>query len=341
MAQPNVRDIISDIKHGKTANVYILMGEEAYYIDLIISALEQYVIREEDKDFNYSLFFGNDANLEDVVTSCQQYPFMSDKRLVILKEAQGMFNAKSQLENLAGYVGNPNNGTVFVISYKGDKLNATSKLLKAAKGSGAIIYTSDVPRDYELLNHVRSYCTQHKVSIEDKAAQMLCDYIGAPLSKLFGEMSKLIHIKGGQGARITAEDVEKNIGVSKDFNQFELSRAVARKDYPRAMRIVQYFEKNPKSTPSVMISAALFSLFSNIMIGHYTADKSEQSLMNAMGLKNKYGMNDIRDGMRNYNALQAFNGIRYIREFDAGSKGVGSYQNEFELLKELIFKLFT
>lgn len=337
---PGIRDIISDIRHGNPAPVYVLMGEEAYYIDLIVDNLEQYVISEEDRDFNYNVFYGNDADLDYVVATAQQFPVMADRKLVILKEAQSMVQAKTQLERLGSYLARPNQTTVFAVVYKGDSLNATSKLIKGAKEGGAVIFRSDVPRDYELESLARDYCQNRKTSIEGKALKLLCEYIGTPLSKLFGELNKLITIKGEKG-KITCEDVEKNIGISKDFNNYELINALSVKDYPKAMMIVKYFESNPKANPTVITTGVMFNYFSNIVTAHYLRDKSDQSLRDTFGFKAQVQLRSLKDGMRCYTPMQAVNCIHYLREFDTMSKGIGSYLNEYALLRELIFKIFT
>ncbi len=337
---PGVRDIIADIRHGEAAPTYVLMGEEAYYIDLIVENLEKYVVNEADRDFNYNVFYGNDADIDYVVATAQQFPVMADRKLVILKEAQSMNQAKTQLERFGSYLARPNQTTVFVIVYKGEPFGASSKLIKGAKEGGAVIFRSDVPRDYELESHVRDYCQSKKMSIEDKAMKLLCEYIGPPLSKLFGELNKLISIKGGKG-KITSEDVEKNIGISKDFNNFELINALSTKDYPKAMKIVKYFESNPKSNPTVMTTSVIFNYFANLVIAHYLPDKSDKSLMETFGFKAQIQLRSLKDGLRNYSAMQAVNAIHYLREFDTKSKGIGSYVNEYALLRELIFKLFT
>ena len=335
-----IREIISSIRKGNCAPVYILMGEEAYYIDLIVENLERYVINESDKDFNYNVFFGNDADIDYVVATAQQFPVMAPRKLVILKEGQSMIQAKNQLERFAPYVSRPNQNTVFAIVYKGEPLGASSKLIKAAKEGGAVIFRSDVPRDYELESHVRDYRADRRITIDEKAMKMLCEYIGAPLSKLFGEINKLITIKGGTG-RITCDDIEKNIGISKDFNNFELINALSVKDYPKAIRIVNYFESNPKLNPTVVTTAVIFNYFSNVVIAHYLPDKSDDSLKSELGLKSKPQLWTLKDGMRNYSPAKAVNAIHHIREFDSKSKGIGSYLNEFDLMRELVFKLFT
>lgn len=341
MAQPSFRELLTAIKKDKDIPaVMLLMGEEAYYIDKLVEAVENFSIGEADKDFNFHIYYGNDADMEAIVATAQQYPVMAPRKVVILKEAQSAFNAKAALEKLAPYVSRPNKTTLLVVAFKGDNLNATSKLMKAAKDSGAVVFKSAPVKDWDLSGHVRDYCTQNGFNIEEKAVSLLCDYIGTPLSKIFGEVDKLMAIKA-DSKRIQAEDIEKHIGVSKDFNNFELVKAIATKDYQQSVRIIRYFAKNPKPNPVVVTTAVLFKHFMSMVVCHYLADKSDTSMMQALGLKSPYGLRDIKDGLRRYNARQAVAGVHAIRDFDRRSKGIESMQNEYDLLQELVFRLIT
>lgn len=335
------RQIISEIKKGDYKPVYILMGEEAYYIDLLVDNFERRVIPDEDKDFNLNVFYGNDADMDYVVGVAKQFPVMADRKLVILKEAQTMVQAKNQLEKLAPYASRPSQNTILVIVFKGDTLNATSKLLKSVKESGGVIFKSEKPWENELPSLIRDYCRDRKFTIEDKAVDLLAQYIGLPLSKLFGEINKLIEIKDAGDNLITCADIEKNIGISKEYNNLELRKALEIKDYNKAITIVKYFQSNPKSNPTPVITATLLNYFSNLVAAHYLADKSDSSLMKTFGLKSRYQLHDFKTALRNYNARQAVNAIHHLREFDTKSKGVGSMLNEYDLLAELIFKIFT
>lgn len=335
------REIMSAIKRRDFSPVYILMGEESYYIDCIAKALEDSVVDEQDRDFNSVVFYGADADIGSVIGCAQQYPVMPGLQFVALKEAQSMLQARHQLEKLASYVAHPNNSTVLVIVYKGEALPATSKLVKKAKEAECVVFRSDRLRDYQLAGPIVDYCASKGMGIDEKAVSLLCDYIGNPLSKLFGEIDKLILAGGSDVKRISPDLIEKNIGISKDFNTFELVKALARKDYPKSMMIVEYFARNPKQNPGVMTVATLFSFFSKLFIAAVTKDKSDGSLMAALDLKSAYALKDYRDGLQHYNARQVFAAIHYLREFDVRSKGIGSTQNEYELLKELIFNIFA
>lgn len=338
---PSFREVMTDIKKHKFAPVYILMGEEDYYLDQLTKALENNVVDEADRDFNSITFYGADSDIGKVIGSAQQFPVMAERQIVLLKEAQTLSQAKTQLDKLAPYVSRPNLSTVLVVVYKGDALSSTSALMKAAAKSDCVVFRSDKLRDYQLGAPIVDYCASRGVGIDDKAVSLLCDYIGNPLSKLFGEIDKLIVAAGPDIKRISPELIERNIGISKDFNTFELVKAVAMKDYPKSMMIVEYFSRNPKQNPGVMIVAALFNFFSKLFIAAVTRDKSEASLLEALELKSKYALNDYRTGLQHYNARMALAAIHAIREHDCMSKGIGSTQNEYDLLKELIFKFFT
>lgn len=335
------REILTSINKGDYSPVYILMGEEDYYINLIMDALERKVVDEEDKDFNLNTYFGVDADMDVVVSAAQQMPVMAPRRLVLLKEAQSKMQAKQQLDKLAPYVSHPNPGCVLAIAFKGDVLNATSALLKAAKKSGVVVFNSEKVKDYNLPTHVKDYCVANKCGIDDNAVRMLCEYIGRPLTKLFGELNKLISIKGKDNGKITAEDVERNIGISKDFNNFELVSAIAKRNYPKAVQIVKYFEANPKTNPTIMTTGQLFTFFTRLVSAHYLPSKSDADIKSALGIRFAPQLNELKDAMRNYNPYQSVYALHALRDFDVKSKGVESFQNEYDLLLELIFKIFT
>lgn len=337
------RDVLDKIKKRDFASVYLLMGEETYYIDLIVDALERSVVKEENQAFDQLVFYGADSDLEVVIASARQYPVMGDRQLVILKEAQTCPGAKTQLDKLAAYISHPNSQGVLVVAYKGDTLSATSALMKAAlkAGDSVVVFKSPKMRDYQLATPIKEYCRIKKIGIEEPAVQILIEYIGNSLQKLFGEIDKLT-VSAGQGAkRITAGMVEENIGISKEFNNFELIKAVSSKDYPKTLRILEYFRKNPKNNPSVMTTSMLQKFFSQLVVAHFTQDKTDRSLMETLQLKTTYALKDIREGLRMYSQRQSLAAISALRDFDCKSKGIGSFQNEYDLQRELIFKIFT
>ena len=337
------RDILDRIKRKEFSSVYLLMGDEPYYIDLIVEALEHSVVNEENRAFDQLVYYGADSELETVLASARQYPAMGERQLVVLKEAQTCSGSKSQLDRLAPYLAHPNSKGVFVIAYKGDNLSSTSALMKAASkaGDSVTVFKSPKIRDYQLSGPIKDYCRQKQIALEEEAMQMLIEYIGNSLQKLFGEIDKLI-VGAGEGAkRITARMVEENIGISKEFNNFELTKAVSAKDYPKTLRILEYFRKNPKNNPSVMTTAVLQKFFSQLVVAHFTQDKTDRGIMEALQLKTPYALREIRDGLRMYTPRQTLAAISALRDYDCKSKGIGSFQNEFDLQRELIFKIFT
>ena len=343
MASTTFREIITSIKNNQPSPVYLLMGEEPYFLDRIVEMLEQCVIPESERDFNSTSFYGSDTRVDILVATAQRFPMMSDRQLVILKEAQSMHQAKNQLDALASYVQKPNNSTVLAIVFKGDNLNATSAIMKAAaKNPDVIVFKSPKIKDYQLSGPIKDYCREKNLTIDDKAAAMLGDFVGNSLGKLFGEIDRLgIVLNAQRHSRITPEIVEKNIGISKDFNNFELKSALASKNYALCMRIVKHFAANPKSHSTVVTTGTLFSFFQQLTIAWFSTDKSDRGLMEALQLKSPYQLKDIKIAMANYNAMQCLHAISALREFDTRSKGIGSLQKEFELIKELIFKLIT
>lgn len=339
-ASSGYREIIGEISRRNFSSVYLLMGDEDYYIDKLAEALEATVVSEDEKDFNATTYYGADVDVRQVISRAQQFPLMSDLQLVMLKEAQAMQGAKAQLEKLVSYVKHANDTTVLVITFKGDSLSATSQLVKTIKEEGGVVFKSERLKDYQLVGPLADYCRQKKVRIDDKSLQLLCDYIGSPLSKLFGEVDKLI-VAAGENGSITPDLIEAIIGISKEYNSFELVKNISLRDYPKSMRILNHFARNPKQNPGVMVTATLFNYFSKLFIAAVTKDKSDSSLMEVLDLKSSFALTDYKNGLRNFKAGAIDGIIHSIRNHDVMSKGVGSNQDEFELLKELLFKIFT
>lgn len=334
------REVITEIRKGNYAPVYLLIGEEDYYIDKITEALEATVVSEDEKDFNLAVYYGADVDVRQVISRAQQFPLMSERQLVLLKEAQTMDKAKTNLELLVPYVKHSSPTTVLVVTYKGESLGASSQLTKTVQANGGVVFKSERLKDYNLMGPLADYCQEKKVRIDEKSMSLLCEYIGSPLSKLFGEVDKLV-VAAGKDGIITPKLIEDIIGISKEFNTFELIKAISVRDYPKSLNILDHFERNPKQGPGVMIVATLFSYFSKLFIASILKDKSDASIMQELDLKNSYALTDYKNGLRNYKAGVIDGIIHAIRNLDVMSKGVGSTQNEYDLLKELIFKIFT
>lgn len=336
--------IISEIRARRFAPVYILSGEESYYLDLIADALMQYVVPEDERDFNLHLYYGQDANIDDIVNTARQYPVMSEYKLVILREAQLLTNARTTLEKLAPYLSKPCSTTILAIHFKGEPIKATSKLVKAAQQAKGVVYSVAAVRDYELSRLLEDYCRKHSVTLEAKAADMLCRYIGTDLQRLFGEVEKLrLSLPKSDHISISADMVAAQTGISKQYNGFELRSALMARDYAKCMQIAAYYSANPNApeSRSEVIAPVIFGAFANLLQAHYTRDKSDAGLMNALGLKNRFALGEIRTGLRNYSAWSSLRAIHAIREYDCSTKGIASTQPRTALLIDLIYKLFT
>ena len=336
----NYREILLDIKKGEFAPVYLLMGEEPYYLDCIMESLEKSVVSEADRDFNLDVYYGQDIDIATVIAAAQQFPVMAPRRLVALKEAQSMEQAKARLEQLTEYVKRPTPTTVFVVVYKGGNIDGRGKLMSAAAKSDAVVYKSAKLREYEMAAPIKEYCLARKIGIEDKAVTMLIESLGMDLAKVFGEIDKLI-IAEGKATRITADAVQRNIGISKEFNNFELHSALASKDYDKALRIIAYFKSNPTKNPTVVTTGTLFGFYSKLVIAHFLGDKSDASVMQELKLTNKFALGEYRTAMTRYTPRQALGAVHALRDFDVRSKGIDSFQNEYDLLSELIYRIFT
>lgn len=327
--------IVTEIKARKYRPVYLFMGDEPYYIDELTNMLTETVLPEEERDFNQSILYGMETNVTAVITMARSYPMMSDHQLIVIKEAQNL----SKIEELEVYVKNPLKSTILVLNYKGGSLDKRKKLYAEIDKNGAIFESKKIP-EYKIPAFITSYILSKGLSIDQKSAQMLSDYLGNDLSKLTNEIAKLlIAIRSGQ-MRITADLIEENIGISKDFNNFELLNAIINKNIFKVNQIADYFEKNPKNNPMIMTMSVLFNFFSNLMICYWAKNKTEQGLATELGLRNPYQAKDYVIALKNYNAFKCMEIIGLLRIYDAKSKGVDNNSApDGELLKELLYKI--
>ena len=335
------RDIAASIRKGEFAPVYLLSGEEEYFIDQIIELLEDKAIEPSDRDFNIFTYYGAEADIDIVAASARQFPLSGQRQLVLLKEAQAMDRAKTRLERLASYAEKPVPSTILAIAYKGEALSASSKLAKAVNTGGGIVFRSDRVRDYNIAPHIRDYCSSRGLRIDDKAITMLTELQGAELNKIFSEIDKITVAEKGIAKTITVDMVERHTGFSKDFNNFVLTSALAVKDYRKAMTIVDYFSRSPRQHPAVATVALLFNFYSRLVIVECLKERTDQAIMAAIGAKNEYSIRELKTAMRFYSLRQSASCVSAIRDFDCQSKGIGSVRNEFDLLRELIFRLVS
>lgn len=327
-----IEALLKDIKAQKFAPIYFLMGDEPYFIDLITNELEKTVLTEEEKSFNQTIIYGKDITIEEVVGQAKQFPMMSERTLVIVKEAQHLSRT---IENLVAYAENPLPSTVLVLSYKYKTLDKRKKLAKIIAKTGVLLESKKL-YDNQIPDWIEQYLRNKKITIEPKAKFLLVEFLGTDLSRIANELEKLSLLCP---QTVTENDIEKNIGISKEFNNFELQKALIDKEVLKANRIVKYFGQNPKDNPLVVTIGVLYNFFSNLIIYHSLTDKSKMMVASELGI-NPYFVQDYQKAGMQYPLKKAVQIISYLRDADLKSKGLGATNlAQEEILKELIFKL--
>ena len=328
-------DILRELKSGNYHPIYYLMGEEPYYIDQIADYITDHILTEEEKEFNLTVVYGMDTDISAVIGVAKRYPMMSQYQVVVVKEAQSMRN----MDELAYYLQKPLKSTILVICHKHGVLDRRKKLAAEIEKTG-VLFDSKKIKDAQLPVFITSYIKQKGLDIEPKAVAMLADFVGSDLSRLTGELEKLAITLPQNQTRITPELIEKNIGISKDYNNFELRNALIEKDILKANKIIKYFEENPKTNPIQMTISLLFNFYSGLMLAYYAPEKSEQGVAAMLGLRTPWQARDYINGMRKYSGMKTMEIIGEIRNADAKSKGVGGTSlNDGDILRELVFKI--
>lgn len=326
--------LLSDLTNKKYAPLYFLMGEEAYYIDEISDYIQKNVLDDASKEFDQTILYGKDTDMLTVINAARRYPMMGSHQVVIVKEAQNI----KDWDSLVHYLANIMPSTILVFCYKYGTPDKRKKWFQDIHKS-AVVFESAKLRDYEVAGWITKYCRTKNVGIEDKAVSMLAEFLGTDLSKLVNELDKLVLTMPADSRRITPELVEKNIGISKDFNVFELQAALINDDRLKANRIIRYFAENKKANPMVVVLSQLFKFFSDLMIYHYLSDKSPGAVASELKI-NPYFVKDYQNAAKRFSALKTMNTISWIRETDARYKGIDNPSaDEGELMKELIFKI--
>ncbi|MBX9189729.1 DNA polymerase III subunit delta [Bacteroides sp. K03] len=328
-------DILKELRAKQYRPIYYLMGEESYYIDLIADYITDNVLSETEKEFNLTVVYGADVDIATVINAAKRYPMMSEYQVVIVKEAQAIRN----MEELSFYLQKPLNSTILVICHKHGTLDKRKKLAAEVEKVG-ILFESKKIKDSQLPAFINSYMKRKGIDMEPKASAMLADFVGTDLSRLTGELEKLIITLPAGQKRVTPEQIEKNIGISKDYNNFELRSALVEKDILKANKIIKYFEENPKTNPIQMTLSLLFNFYSNLMLSYYSPEKTEQGIASWLGLKSPWAARDYLTAMRRYNGVKTMQIIGEIRYADAKSKGISNASmSDGDILRELVFKI--
>ncbi len=331
-----VKQIVTDIKNGNIKPIYFLMGEEPYYIDKISEFIDKNVLAEEEKGFNQMVLYGRDVTIEDIVSNAKRFPMMAERQVVIVKEAQELSRT---IEKLSDYAENPQPSTVLVMCYKYKKIDKRKKLYKVVAKSG-VIFEGKKLYENQVADWIRRVLAGSKYNIEPKAAQMLVEFLGTDLGKINNELEKLKLIIPA-GSQITADQIEENIGISKEFNNFELRKAVGSRNVIKAHRIINYFAQNPKDNPLVVTISLLYSFFSQVLQYHGLSDKSQRNVASALKV-NPYFVKDYTEAAHNYPMKKVSSIIALLREADVKSKGVGATNlPQGDILKELLVKIMS
>ena len=310
------------------------MGEEPYYIDKISDFIEDHVLDESEKGFNQVVMYGRDVSVEEIIASAKRFPMMAERQVLIVKEAQDLSRT---IEKLVSYIENPQPTTVLVLNYKYKKIDKRKKLYKATAKTG-LIFESKPLYENQVADWIRRVLGGKKYQAEPKAAQMLVEFLGTNLSKISNELDKLMSIVP-QGTMITPNHIEQHIGISKDFNNFELRKAIGEKNILKANRIIHYFAQNPRHNPLVMTISLLNSFFTQLLIFHGLKNKSREHVAKALGIR-PYFVNDYSTAARYYPMKKVAQIIHLLRDADMKSKGVNANnQSQSDILKELLFKI--
>lgn len=330
----NYRDIIDDVRKRSFAPIYLLMGEESYYIDKISEFMADNILTEDEKGFNQqTIYCTKDTKAIDIVNAAKRYPVMSEYMVLIIKEAQNL----SDLDTIAAYAQNPMKSTVLVICHKNKSVDKRLKLVSAIKKNG-VLFESNRLKDSQLPAFIVDYLKRKGASIDPRAVSMLAESVGSDLNRMSSELDKLCIALPSSTKQVTPDLIERNIGISKDFNNFELKNALVIKDVYKANQIINYFEESPKANQLVLTIATLFNFFANLMLAHYAPAKTEQGLCDQLDMRDSWRVREYITAMRNFSAMKTMLIIDKIREADARLKGMEKgNMSDYDIMRELIY----
>jgi len=327
-------EIISDLKKRIFKPVYFLAGEEPYYIDQITEYIEEKVLPEAEKAFNQIILYGDDTNIPSIIDTARRFPMMASHQVIIIKEAQSL----KKIEDLVIYLEKPLHSTILVFSYKYKTLDKRTKLFKTLETQGVYFESARI-RDYLIPGWIERYLMTKGIKTDPSASAMLTEYLGTDLHKIVNELDKLIITLPEGKPVITTALIEKNIGISKDYNNFELQKAIGEKNILKANMIINYFANNPKENPITLTIASLFGYFSKLLTYHYITDKSKNNVAAVLKV-NPYFVKDYENSATKYNVAKTVQIISLLRTYDMRSKGFGDPGTEpGDLMKELVYKI--
>jgi DNA polymerase-3 subunit delta len=333
----SVKKLLSDIQKKKFQPVYVLQGEEDYYIDLVANALENNVLQEHERSFNQVVLYGKDVTVATVLNNAKRFPMMADRQLVLIREAQEItdLNKEQGAKLMLSYLNNPVPSTVLVLCHKHKSLDKRRELGKKADSLG-FMFSFSKPKQYQLPDFVQTHFDERGFKVEANGVQALCEYVGTDLNRLVNEIDKLL-IGKNKGDVITAEYIMTRVGISREYNIFELQKAILSRDVPKVFQIVQYFQANTKRNPVIVTVAFFYSFFSKLLMAAYAKDKSPNGLVSELKIS-PYAAKDYAQSLGSYSPFQIQKAITLLKTADLKLKGVnsGSGEDEGQILQELM-----
>jgi len=327
--------IIADLKNKIYKPIYFLFGDEPYFIDLITKYIQNNVLTEEEKAFNQTILYGKDTDIHSVINAAKRFPMMANHQVVIVKEAQDI----KDIEPLVYYATTPLKSTILVINYKYKTFDKWKKLYKVIN-ENAVAFESRKLYDNEIPGWINNYVKTKNKQIDPNAGMLLIEYLGNNLGKIANELDKLIITLPEKEDKITTAHIERNIGISKDYNNFELHKALTQKNVLKSNRIVNYFAHNPKDNPLTLTLTSLYMFYSKVLAYHFIKNKKDRRSVAATLKVNPYFLGDYETAARQYNPKKVVEIIELLREYDLRSKGYNNVSTSHgELLKELVFKI--
>jgi DNA polymerase III subunit delta len=334
MAELSYADVLKGIKNKVFHPIYLLHGEEDYFIDQISDALSRSVLTDDEKEFNQTVVYGRDIEITSLVAMAKRYPMMANHQVILVKEAQNLKN----IDELTSYAEHPQPSTILILCHKHGKIDGRKKLATTLKKKNHLVFEAKTIFDNQVPGWIEEYIHSHGYQIGPESSMMLAENLGSDLSKISNEIQKLF-ISLPVGTRINQQHIEENIGINKDFNVFELQRALGEKDVLKANRIVFYFASDPRKYPVMMVIPMLYNYFMNLMTIHALPDKSQRNIATALSV-HPFFAKEYMSAYKNYSYSKLFRIIGYLREYDMKSKGwENSGIEDGEIFKELIFKI--
>lgn len=330
-----VKEIIGEINNKVYRPVYLLYGQEPYYLDMVTDHIISNVLTEDEKAFNQTIFYGKDTDAATVINAARRFPMMSSHQLIVLREGQQM----KDIDDLSLYAENPLKSTILVINFKYARYDKRKKLYRAVQDCKGALLESPLLYENKIPDWIRAWLKNRNYEIDPSACMLLVEYLGADLSKISNELEKLVIAMPENETRITPQSIERNIGISKDYNNFELQKALAQKNVLKANRIINYFAKNQNKNPCTLTVTSLFIFFSKVFTWHFLKDKSRKNTASVLKI-NPWFIQEYEQAAKNYDTRKTARVISLLREYDLRSKGYGnSSTSDGDLLKELIYKI--